>query len=151
MRHVMQHGLLRNRQISLIEKFDGGLWSVMQGRTSALASKILLVPTLQSYTDMRIKNAGPTVAVFCQRKVFPEKLGNWQYRWRAWCFERQSVAPNRRHTAQSVSLFCAHSQTYTCAVQWGGTQLPSEAMIISIHCPAVHRRTMCREECQGFV
>ena len=75
MRYVMQHGLLRNRQISLIEKFDGGLWSVMQGRTCALASKMPLVPTLQSYTDMRIKVAGPTVAVFCQRKVSPRAGG----------------------------------------------------------------------------
>jgi hypothetical protein len=147
----MQHGLLRNRQAISIEKFDGGLWSVMQSRTCALVPKIPLVPTLQSYIDMRIKVAGPTVPVFCQWKIFPEKVGNWQYRWRAWCFERQSVTPNHRHTAQSVSLFCAHSQTCTCAVQWGETRLPSEAMITSIHCPAVHCNTMCREEWQGFV
>ena len=55
----------------LTEKFDGDLWSVMQSRTCALTPKILLVPTLKSYTDMRIKVAGPTVAVFCQRKVSP--------------------------------------------------------------------------------
>tara|TARA_R100000789_G_scaffold36925_1_gene39684 strand:+ start:2961 stop:3350 length:390 start_codon:yes stop_codon:yes gene_type:complete len=42
-----------------IEKFDGGPWSVMQGRTCALAPKIPLIPTLQRYTDMRIKVAGP--------------------------------------------------------------------------------------------
>jgi len=71
MRHVMQHGLPRYRQAISIEKFDGGLWSVMQSRTCALTPKILLVPTLKSYTDMRIKVAGPTVAVFCQRKVSP--------------------------------------------------------------------------------
>lgn len=58
-----------------IEKFDGGPWSVMQGRTCALAPKIPLIPTLQRYTDMRIKVAGPTVAVFCQRKVSPRAGG----------------------------------------------------------------------------
>ena len=71
MRHVMQHGLPRNRQAILIEKFDGDLWSVMQSRTCALASKIPLVPTLQRHTDMRIKFGEPTIAVFCQRKVSP--------------------------------------------------------------------------------
>jgi len=151
MRYVMQHGLLRNRQAILIEKFDGDLWSVMQSRTCALASKIPLVPTLQRYTDMRIKVGGPPSPSSAREKFPPEQVGNRLCRWRAWCFERQFVTPNHRHTAQSVSLFCAYSQTCTCAVQWGETRLPSEAMITSIHCPAVHCNTMCREEWQGFV
>jgi len=61
-----------------IEKFDGGPWSVMQSRTCALAPKIPLVPTLQRYTDMRIKVGGPPSPSSAREKFPPRrwKIGN---------------------------------------------------------------------------